>query len=107
MNFIVFSLNFWMLEIIWVDVKSHSKIITVISNGVYVCEGHNLLIYLWLFCSIDVKAYVTGHGSTDWKKTHEAAGTTAIVVTTMLRYGATCVGKTVMDELGFGYSFFT
>ncbi|KAL0375987.1 UNVERIFIED_CONTAM: Outer envelope protein 64, mitochondrial [Sesamum calycinum] len=52
--------------------------------------------------NIDVKGYVSGYGSKDWKRTHEAAEKTAIVVTTMLRYGATCVGKTVMDEIGFG-----
>ncbi|EPS65438.1 hypothetical protein M569_09339, partial [Genlisea aurea] len=52
--------------------------------------------------NFDVKGYVTGNGSTDWRKTHEEAGKTAIVVTAMLRNGATCVGKTVMDELGFG-----
>ncbi|GFP87060.1 outer envelope protein 64 mitochondrial [Phtheirospermum japonicum] len=52
--------------------------------------------------NIDVKGYVTGHGSTDWKKTHEAAEKTAVVITSMLRSGATCLGKTVMDELGFG-----
>ncbi|KAL6501223.1 hypothetical protein OROHE_024870 [Orobanche hederae] len=52
--------------------------------------------------NIDVKGYVTGHGSTDWKKTHEAAEKTAVVVTMMLKNGATCLGKTVMDELGYG-----
>ncbi|KAA8536460.1 hypothetical protein F0562_028938 [Nyssa sinensis] len=50
----------------------------------------------------DVKDYVTGFGNPDWKRTHEAAGKTAVVVTTLLKNGATCVGKTVMDELGFG-----
>ncbi|KAL0412682.1 UNVERIFIED_CONTAM: Outer envelope protein 64, mitochondrial [Sesamum radiatum] len=52
--------------------------------------------------NIDVKGYVSGHGCKDWKRTHEAAEKTAIVVTTMLRNGATCVGKTVMGEIGFG-----
>ncbi|KAL3839438.1 hypothetical protein ACJIZ3_024029 [Penstemon smallii] len=52
--------------------------------------------------SIDVQGYVTGYGSSDWKRTHVAAGKTARVVTKMLRGGATCAGKTVMDELGFG-----
>lgn len=50
----------------------------------------------------DVKGYVTGFGSVDWSKTHEVAGKTAIVVTAMLKNGATCVGKTIMDELGLG-----
>ncbi|CAI9104037.1 OLC1v1002645C3 [Oldenlandia corymbosa var. corymbosa] len=51
---------------------------------------------------IDVKGFVTGFGSVDWKKTHEVAGKTAVVVTTLLKNGATCVGKTIMDEFGFG-----
>ncbi|XP_042014026.1 outer envelope protein 64, mitochondrial-like [Salvia splendens] len=52
--------------------------------------------------NIDVKGYVTGHGSADWKRMQAASEKTALVVTTMLRNGATCVGKTVMGELGFG-----
>ncbi|KAL3515533.1 hypothetical protein ACH5RR_022435 [Cinchona calisaya] len=51
---------------------------------------------------IDVKGFVSGFGSVDWKRTHEAAAKTAVVVTALLRNGATCVGKTIMDELGFG-----
>lgn len=50
----------------------------------------------------DVKEYVSGFGNPDWKRTHEEAGKTAIVVTALLKDGATCVGKTVMDELSFG-----
>lgn len=53
-----------------------------------------------------MKEYVSGFGNPDWKRTHEEAGKTAIVVTALLKDGATCVGKTVMDELSFGYSFF-
>ncbi|KAL0384468.1 UNVERIFIED_CONTAM: Outer envelope protein 64, mitochondrial [Sesamum radiatum] len=52
--------------------------------------------------NFDIKGYITGYGSADWKRTHVAAGNTAVVVTTLLRSGATCLGKTVMDELGFG-----
>ncbi|KAI4296367.1 hypothetical protein L6164_036331 [Bauhinia variegata] len=52
----------------------------------------------------DVKGYVTGFGNPDWKRTHEAAGKTAVVVTALLKNGATCVGKTVMDEFSFGIS---
>ncbi|XP_071935749.1 outer envelope protein 64, mitochondrial isoform X2 [Coffea arabica] len=51
---------------------------------------------------IDVKGFVTGFGSVDWKKTHEVAAKTAVVVTALLKSGATCVGKTIMDEFGFG-----
>ncbi|GFY90134.1 translocon at the outer membrane of chloroplasts 64-V [Actinidia rufa] len=50
----------------------------------------------------DVKDYVTGFGNPDWKRTHEVSGKTAVVVTALLKNGATCVGKTVMDELAFG-----
>ncbi|KAG6409147.1 hypothetical protein SASPL_132181 [Salvia splendens] len=52
--------------------------------------------------NFDVKGYITGYGSADWKRTHEATSNTAEAVKTMLRSGATCVGKTVMDQLGFG-----
>ncbi|KAL6329680.1 hypothetical protein AAG906_026417 [Vitis piasezkii] len=50
----------------------------------------------------DVKGYVTGFGSTSWKRTHEEAAKTAVAVTALLKNGATCVGKTVLDELSFG-----
>lgn len=52
--------------------------------------------------NFDVKGYITGYGSADWKTTHEATSKTAEVVKTMLKKGATCVGRTVMDQLGFG-----
>lgn len=51
---------------------------------------------------IDVKGYVTGFGNPEWKRTHQEAEKTAIVVTDLLKNGATCVGKTVMDEFSFG-----
>lgn len=53
-----------------------------------------------------MKGYTTGYGSADWKRTHEATSNTAEVVKTMLRNGATCVGRTVMGQLGFGYYFY-
>ncbi|CAK9174032.1 unnamed protein product [Ilex paraguariensis] len=52
--------------------------------------------------NFDVKEYVSGFGNPHWKRTHETAEKTAVVVTALLKNGATCVGKTVMDELGFG-----
>ncbi|RDX65242.1 Outer envelope protein 64, mitochondrial, partial [Mucuna pruriens] len=52
----------------------------------------------------DVKGYVTGFGNPQWKRTHGEAGKTAIVITALLTHGATCVGKTVMDEFSFGIS---
>ncbi|KAK8659686.1 hypothetical protein V6N13_029882 [Hibiscus sabdariffa] len=50
----------------------------------------------------DVKGYVTGFGNPDWWRTHEPSDKTAVVVTALLKNGAKCVGKTVMDELAFG-----
>ncbi|KAF8404606.1 hypothetical protein HHK36_009493 [Tetracentron sinense] len=50
----------------------------------------------------DIKDYVTGFGNPDWKRTHEPAARTAVAVSCLLKNGATCVGKTVMDELAFG-----
>ncbi|XP_059652488.1 amidase 1-like [Cornus florida] len=47
----------------------------------------------------DVDGYVTGFGNPDWARTHEAATTTAPAVLAVLSGGATCVGKTVMDEM--------
>lgn len=45
---------------------------------------------------------MTGFGNPDWKRTHEPANRTAAAVALLLKNGATCVGKTVMDELAFG-----
>ncbi|KAJ4716892.1 outer envelope protein 64, mitochondrial [Melia azedarach] len=50
----------------------------------------------------DVKGYVTGFGSPEWKRTHLEAEETAVIVTLLLKNGATCIGKTIMDELSFG-----
>ncbi|XP_022747571.1 amidase 1 [Durio zibethinus] len=49
----------------------------------------------------DVDGYVTGFGNPDWKRTHSAAITTAPAVLDVLEGGATCVGKTVMDEMAY------
>ncbi|GFY90598.1 amidase 1 [Actinidia rufa] len=49
----------------------------------------------------DVDGYVTGFGNPDWARTHSAATSTAPAVLALLRGGATCVGKTVMDEMAY------
>ena len=54
-----------------------------------------------MFYRFDVTGYVTGFGHPDWVKTHEAASSTCPVVSTLVEGGATCVGKTVVDELAF------
>ncbi|KAL2325494.1 hypothetical protein Fmac_024552 [Flemingia macrophylla] len=49
----------------------------------------------------DVEGYVTGFGNPDWARTHHVATSTAPTVLALLRAGATCVGKTVMDEMAY------
>ncbi|XP_058216414.1 amidase 1-like isoform X1 [Rhododendron vialii] len=49
----------------------------------------------------DMVGYVTGFGNPDWARTHSAATTTAPAVLAVLSGGATCVGKTVMDEMAY------
>ncbi|XWS64562.1 hypothetical protein CRYUN_Cryun05aG0014700 [Craigia yunnanensis] len=49
----------------------------------------------------DVEGYVTGFGNPDWARTHSAATSTAPAVLDILRAGATCVGKTIMDEMAY------
>ena len=48
-----------------------------------------------------MEGYVTGFGHPDWARTHSAATSTAPAVLAVLRGGATCVGKTVMDEMAY------
>ncbi|AQK75017.1 Amidase [Zea mays] len=52
--------------------------------------------------NFEIEGYVAGFGNPDWKKTHETARHTAVAVTMLRKQGATCVGRTIMDELGFG-----
>ncbi|KAK8481958.1 hypothetical protein V6N13_014513 [Hibiscus sabdariffa] len=49
----------------------------------------------------DVEGYVTGFGNPDWARTHSAATTTAQAVADLFTAGATCLGKTVMDEMAY------
>ncbi|KAK3027884.1 hypothetical protein RJ639_040825, partial [Escallonia herrerae] len=52
----------------------------------------------------DIEGFVTGFGHPDWATTHESASRTSSVVSTLVEGGATCVGKTVVDELAFSIS---
>lgn len=60
------------------------------------------------FCGrFDVKGYVSGFGHPEWIRTHEAAASTSPVVSLLVEGGgATCVGKTVVDEFAFRFVFF-
>ncbi|KAK8486412.1 hypothetical protein V6N11_047251 [Hibiscus sabdariffa] len=59
------------------------------------------LLLLLKKCKFDVDGYVTGFGNPDWKRTHSAAVSMALAVLNVLEGGATCVGKTVMDEMAY------
>ncbi|XP_015069631.1 outer envelope protein 64, chloroplastic [Solanum pennellii] len=52
----------------------------------------------------DVNGFVTGFGNPDWSRTHEPASQTSTVVTTLVEGGATCTGRTVVDDMAFGIS---
>lgn len=49
----------------------------------------------------DIDGYVTGFGNPEWATTHEAAARTSPVVSSVIEGGATCIGKTVVDEMAF------
>ncbi|XP_050212445.1 outer envelope protein 64, chloroplastic [Mercurialis annua] len=49
----------------------------------------------------DIEGYVTGFGHPDWVRTHDVASQTSPVVSALVEGGATCIGKTVVDELAY------
>ena len=51
----------------------------------------------------DVDGYVTGFGNPEWLRTHPPASQTAPAVLSILKGGATCIGKTIMDEMAYRY----
>lgn len=52
----------------------------------------------------DVEGFITGFGHLDWVQTHEIASRTSPVVSALVDSGATCVGKTVVDEMAYSIS---
>ncbi|CAA3029490.1 outer envelope 64, chloroplastic [Olea europaea subsp. europaea] len=53
---------------------------------------------------LDIEGYVTSFGNPDWFRTREAASRTSPVVAALVDGGATCVGKTVVDDMALGIS---
>lgn len=51
--------------------------------------------------SIDVKGHKTGCGNPEWRKSHPKVAANAICVDLLLANGATCIGKTICDEITF------
>lgn len=54
-------------------------------------------------CRFHIEGFVTGFGNPDWSKTHEPATQTSTVVNALVEGGATCVAKTIVDDMAFGY----
>ena len=50
---------------------------------------------------IDVAGMKTGCGNPSWRDSHPPAVAHAVCVEQLLRAGARCVGKTILDELAF------
>lgn len=53
----------------------------------------------------DIEGHVTGFGNPDWERTHAAATRTSPLISTLVEGGATCVGKTAIDELALKYIY--
>ncbi|KAF6144586.1 hypothetical protein GIB67_006078 [Kingdonia uniflora] len=49
----------------------------------------------------DIDGYVSGFGNQEWVSTHEAATRTSSVISAAIEGGATCIGKTVVDEMSY------
>jgi amidase len=50
---------------------------------------------------VDVAGYHTGCGNPTWRETHPPAAFSAVCVDQLLAAGASCVGKTITDEIAF------
>ncbi|GER43745.1 glutamyl-tRNA(Gln) amidotransferase subunit A [Striga asiatica] len=50
----------------------------------------------------NIEGFVTGFGNPDWSRTHEAATHTCLAAAALVDGGATCVGKTVVDDMALG-----
>jgi hypothetical protein len=91
-----------------IDYLSNLCISLILFYDLLTFEVLEKLIYSFfpfhLFSRFDITGYVTGFGHPDWVRTHEAASSTSPVVSTLVEGGATCVGKTVVDEFAFSIS---
>ncbi|CAH9143968.1 unnamed protein product [Cuscuta epithymum] len=52
----------------------------------------------------NIAGFVTGFGNPDWSRTHEPATRTSTAVTALVEGGATCVAKTIVDDMAIGLS---
>lgn len=56
-----------------------------------------------MFLRFDIDGLVTGFGNPDWSRTHGVATGTSPIVSALVDGGATCTGKTVVDDMAFGF----
>ncbi|KOM55020.1 hypothetical protein LR48_Vigan10g091200 [Vigna angularis] len=96
------------------DLPLNSLTFAIKEMYVFSLSSHNIsVVKIHFFCKLnlkevfvsnnrfDVEGYVTGFGNPDWARTHPVATSTAPTVLALLGAGATCVGKTVMDEMAY------
>ncbi|KAH6763413.1 translocon at the outer membrane of chloroplasts 64-III [Perilla frutescens var. hirtella] len=50
----------------------------------------------------NIEGFITGFGNPDWSRTHDPATRTCHAVAALVDGGATCVGKTVVDDMALG-----
>lgn len=60
-----------------------------------------LEVLVSFFIRFDIDGYVTGFGNPDWTRTHEPALRTSPLVSALIEGGATCAGKTVLDDMAY------
>lgn len=62
------------------------------------------MLFVDMIYRFDIAGFVTRFGNPDWARTNEAAVRTAPEVSAVVEGGATCIGKTVVDEMAFGHA---
>ncbi|KAK4350090.1 hypothetical protein RND71_029403 [Anisodus tanguticus] len=87
------ALSFAISDVCW-DGEPNSCIIAI---------GVLSEIHLFI-CGFDIDGFVAGFGNPDWARTHEPASQTSTVVSALVEGGATCTGRTVVDDMAFGVS---
>lgn len=60
-------------------------------------------LFFILIFRFNIEGFVTGFGNPDWSRTHEPATGTCPVVAALVDGGATCVGKTFVDDMALGF----
>jgi Asp-tRNA(Asn)/Glu-tRNA(Gln) amidotransferase A subunit family amidase len=54
-----------------------------------------------MICRLHISGHISSFGTLEWARTHDAETQTSPVVSALVDGGATCVGKTVIDEMAY------